>query len=177
MRAMKSRGLVAAQFVVLVIVAILQLRGLGLLARRLAAAGHFPMDLYAASDLNSLRFHFAGTILACGVLVLASRVWSLRGLRLPIALVIAAPLISVALFVQWQIRGLPTNDDIQFFGGASGLALAVGGTTAAHVLLVIRRRQLAEARAARYGLHVAAVLVLLWSLAFFVTEFAIGVSA
>jgi hypothetical protein len=165
---MKFRIIVAAAFTLLMVVAVLELQSLGLLTASIKATGQPPTG-DAAADRNVLCFHLAGAILACAVLALMSTVPSVRELRLPGVLVLAAPLVSAALFVQTRISRWQM-DELLFAGGAFGVGIAIATTIAAHGLLVMNRHQLARARAraVRYGLHLAAVLVLVWSLAFVV---------
>jgi hypothetical protein len=162
------------------------------LGRRLEQTTYTPDhidDIHARSDVNRNRFHFGGSLLGAAGVLLGARVARTRRMFSALLVVIGPLLLSSALWLQWAVRGLPSNDLVDGFGrmaGAlAGLACplvggwrawrAGGGDGRAADGDQPGRRQ--AGRPVAGAAIVLALLVLLWSSAFALSEFAIGVSA
>ncbi len=120
-------------------------------------------------------FHFAGTILAAiGLAAFASTASPGR----MIAWLFAPLALSAAMWLQWAVRGFPGIDPIEGMGGIAGVLLGTVVPLVGIVALALRLRRRAGVDRVAAGRGIAfAAAVLVWSWAFAVMQFLVGVAA
>lgn len=176
--------------------ALAQAATLPLLYGRFAQARPLP-DYHEAlrQEMALLQgvFHLLGTVLLCGLL------WALRAAaaaaddeagaaparseRRSAGPTLALLLLSAVVWLQWALRGFPGSDSVVLYGGLLGGVAGLILPVLSFVWLARGTLSAAPADAARpeprrrlllYGLYAATWI---WSLAFALTQFLVGVAA
>ncbi len=160
---------------------------LPLLCRRFEQT-RFQPDFHAAlrakAGLLQGAFHLGGTALLVGVLVTLSFPCaadeSTQSRRRAARPIVALLLLSLGVWLQWALRGWPSADRVVLIGGMVGLGLGTLLPIVSAMQLVRGGKEGSAGKGARaqiVALYALLGLTWLWSLAFGLVQFLLGVSA